>query len=690
MLTTDIQLAENEHDKIIFLSIISAINIVMCLPIEIKRLPFGKLHYPLMTLWLNNSMWLVLVLSCSLLTNANAQQTKKVLIIGIDGCRPDALQQANTPNIDALQAQAVYSYYALNDDITYSGPGWSAMLTGVWSPKHGVTDNSFAGSDYENYPHFIQRVEEYDSDLYTVSISQWHPINNNILAGDADYTYNAINQMQVTSIARTQLTDEDPDVIFLHYDNVDHAGHSTGFSPSNGSYISSIESVDQQVRLVLNALEGRPTYPSEDWLILLSTDHGGQGNSHGGTSIEEETIFYIAHQKNLASHELRPDTLVVTDTTNCIGNEQHLVLEGGADQVAIPHIPLYDFGADLDFTVECRVKTSLAADVAILGNKDWNSGGNPGFVFSFRFANGPEWKINIGDGSNRVDVNTGGPVADNEWHHLAATFDRDGLVRMYEDGQLIDSASISSIGTIDTGAPFMIGADINGGYDYHGAIEEVRLWSGIVTQPALDDYKCTPVDAAHPHIGQLLGYWPLSEQQGAIANDVSTTANHGTITEPTWQSLATEVSYAHTPRITDIAVSALDHLCVDIDADWDLDGKSQLPDTATVIVLADSIPGSLRYVVNASCPDDVITFDESLNSQQILLDKGPLTLPHNLTIVGLPPHTEVSGVGQHSMLTIPTDVILTLESLQLVKPASSVPTIFNEGTIIVKDVNVQE
>jgi len=240
---------------------------------------------------LNNSMWLVLVLSCSLLTNANAQQTKKVLIIGIDGCRPDALQQANTPNIDALQAQAVYSYYALNDDITYSGPGWSAMLTGVWSPKHGVTDNSFAGSDYENYPHFIQRVEEYDSDLYTVSISQWHPINNNILAGDADYTYNAINQMQVTSIARTQLTDEDPDVIFLHYDNVDHAGHSTGFSPSNGSYISSIESVDQQVRLVLNALEGRPTYPSEDWLILLSTDHGGQGNSHGGTSIEEETIW---------------------------------------------------------------------------------------------------------------------------------------------------------------------------------------------------------------------------------------------------------------------------------------------------------------------------------------------------------------------------------------------------------------
>ena len=51
--------------------------------------------------------------------------------------------------------------------------------------------------------------------------------------------------------------------------------------------------------------------------------------------------------------------------------------------VNIPHFPELDFGANQDFTVECRVKTSIAADVAIVGNKDWDSGGNNGFVFSF-------------------------------------------------------------------------------------------------------------------------------------------------------------------------------------------------------------------------------------------------------------------------------------------------------------------
>ena len=46
----------------------------------------------------------------------------KVLIIGIDGCRPDALQQANTPNIDQFLSNSIYSWDALNDGITISGP----------------------------------------------------------------------------------------------------------------------------------------------------------------------------------------------------------------------------------------------------------------------------------------------------------------------------------------------------------------------------------------------------------------------------------------------------------------------------------------------------------------------------------------------------------------------------------------
>lgn len=97
--------------------------------------------------------------------------------------------------------------------------------------------------------------------------------------------------------------------------------------------------------------------------------------------------------------------------------------------------------------------------LSIVGNKDWDSGANKGFVFSFRFASGPEWKVNIGDGNNRADINTGGAIADGEWHTLTATFDRSAWLKIYEDGVLLDSTDISSIGDINTDFGLRFGAD---------------------------------------------------------------------------------------------------------------------------------------------------------------------------------------------------------------------------------------
>ena len=55
--------------------------------------------------------------------------TKKLLIIGIDGCRGDALMGANTPNVHALLPNSVYSLDALTEAPTWSGNGWSTMLS---------------------------------------------------------------------------------------------------------------------------------------------------------------------------------------------------------------------------------------------------------------------------------------------------------------------------------------------------------------------------------------------------------------------------------------------------------------------------------------------------------------------------------------------------------------------------------
>jgi hypothetical protein len=222
--------------------------------------------------------------------------TPKVLIIGIDGCRPDALIAAQTPNLDSLIETGGFSELAQTEDITSSGPGWSSMLTGVWRDKHGVDDNSFAGSNFAQYPHFFTRIRGLAPHKFLASIVHWSPINTQILS-DEDFALTGLSDAQVAAQAAQLLSTGNPDVLFLHFDDVDGAGHGFGFSPAVPQYISTIETTDNHVGTVLSALRARPEYGAEDWMVIVSTDHGGLGTSHGGNTPEQRTIFFSASSR---------------------------------------------------------------------------------------------------------------------------------------------------------------------------------------------------------------------------------------------------------------------------------------------------------------------------------------------------------------------------------------------------------
>ena len=524
---------------------------------------------------------LLLILLCVPLIGFG-QTTKKVLIIGIDGCRADALELANTPAIDNLISNGIYSPDALNDDITISGPGWSAILCGVWSDKHLSVDNSFVGTDYTNYPPLFKRIEDFNSDLNTVSICNWDPINDYIVQNHADFKLNVSSDLEVSNEAINYLSSNDPDCMFLHFDDVDHAGHANGFSPNVSQYITAIEGVDDCISPIMQAISQRPNYNNEDWLILITTDHGGLGTSHGGNSIEEQNVFVIASGNTITQEVIRKDSSIIFDSVyNCLADTVELQCDGDNDYVQIPSNTIYNFGANQDFTIECRVRTNTTGDVAIGGNKDWVSGYNAGFVFSFKYPSGPEWKVNIGDGTNRADMENGGLIADNQWHTLSVSFDRDGYMKMYEDGVLLDSTYIALIGDITTNAGLFFGTDINQDFDFMGSIAEVRVWNSLISGQTIQNWHCNHLDNSHPNYNDLIGYWKLNE--GGNANqvvDYSTNSNNGNISGALWHSPDSTwvYDYNNTPRIADVPVTALTHLCVPIDNNWQLDGISLIPD----------------------------------------------------------------------------------------------------------------
>ena len=70
---------------------------------------------------------------------------------------------------------------------TYSGPNWTSILTGVHYEKHQVTDNSFQDNHLECFPSFFNYLESAMDNFDSYSITNWIPINQNVLKNDVDY-----------------------------------------------------------------------------------------------------------------------------------------------------------------------------------------------------------------------------------------------------------------------------------------------------------------------------------------------------------------------------------------------------------------------------------------------------------------------------------------------------------------------
>ena len=227
--------------------------------------------------------------------------SNKVIIIGIDGLRSDAMTQEITPSIfDFSQRNAYKNLSHLTEKDTYSGPNWSSILTGVHYNKHNVTDNSFDGSLFDMFPTFLNYIENNVSSINTSSIVNWLPINQKILSRDVDYyTNNQISDSLVFIEALNLLLNNDPirpDILFLHFDELDAAGHNFGFSPNIIEYTETLKNIDLYVDSLVSIIDNK-RLSGENWMCILVSDHGGDGYSHGDyNNIKiRETVLIVEH-----------------------------------------------------------------------------------------------------------------------------------------------------------------------------------------------------------------------------------------------------------------------------------------------------------------------------------------------------------------------------------------------------------
>ena len=250
---------------------------------------------------------------------AEGKTEKKAIIIGYDGCRADVITEMldGKSAIDVLADEGAsinlaycggVNYPAENTQDTSTAPGWCSILTGVWADEHGITANDITKSlEYKTLLTSLVEENVIDSSSF---ITKWKghfdrknstyleekaycEENNLNVAFNRCKNDEASHEYTLNEIKKSDCAD----FIFVIYEPTDSTGHNYGFTINNPRYKEAFNTADQYGFETINAIKQRATYDTEDWLIIITSDHGGIGTDHGGASIQERMTFIITNKE---------------------------------------------------------------------------------------------------------------------------------------------------------------------------------------------------------------------------------------------------------------------------------------------------------------------------------------------------------------------------------------------------------
>jgi predicted AlkP superfamily pyrophosphatase or phosphodiesterase len=221
-------------------------------------------------------------------------EVEHVVIVSMDGMRPDRLLLANMPTVRGLIAKGAYSFWARTTAVAITLPSHTSMLTGVTPRKHGVEWNKDLPLSEPIYPAFPTLFEMARRAGYSTAMaagkSKFDTLNKpgtitHVRLPDKD---EALNDNAVAA-AEKMITEHRPEVMFIHFPEVDKVGHKSGWD--SAEQMASIERTDGHIRRILDALAAAGI--AERTAIILTADHGGAGKGHGPDDPRSRHIPWI-------------------------------------------------------------------------------------------------------------------------------------------------------------------------------------------------------------------------------------------------------------------------------------------------------------------------------------------------------------------------------------------------------------
>ncbi len=277
------------------------------------------------------SLTLAIALSCQPSTQARRTATPKAVFIIVDGIPGDVIENLRPPVLMEIAGKEGFTRAytgggkgTWSESPTISAVGYNNLITGTWAAKHNVWNNDISAPNY-HYWSLFRLAETDDPSLTTAIYSTWLD-NRTKLAGEGlEQTGKQVIDLEldglehdtiryphdkgrkylqridsaVTTAAAEAIVAHGPDLTWIYTEFTDDMGHMYGDSEQ---FYQAIFEADRQIGKVWKAIQARKQRTGEDWLIIITTDHGRDnktGKHHGKQSDRERDTWMVTNATGL-------------------------------------------------------------------------------------------------------------------------------------------------------------------------------------------------------------------------------------------------------------------------------------------------------------------------------------------------------------------------------------------------------
>ncbi|MDB6074580.1 MAG: phosphodiesterase [Verrucomicrobiaceae bacterium] len=214
-----------------------------------------------------------------------------VVVIGLDGCRPEAIQQAAGPVLKSLWQSGAWSWKAQAAQPSVTQVNFAGILTGCMPAKHGIDTKEWVtgARPKVKVPTIFEIVAgEGMKAAGFLGHEKLYPAETEVKG--VHFEYSPYQGQAVAPLAAKYLVEAKPQFCFIYIGDLDGAGHKHGWlSPEQ---LALMPGIDAALKIIVDALKESGQWDTT--LLIITADHGGHGRAHSKGDPEDITVPWIA------------------------------------------------------------------------------------------------------------------------------------------------------------------------------------------------------------------------------------------------------------------------------------------------------------------------------------------------------------------------------------------------------------